>query len=86
MLNNGSKSTYSVIQTGPKADFCFCHRYRQLDSKLNAWKFSLPSEYGNMSRLFNPNGGNKIVNCIWIMLHTTYHTYVTRHNVMCVAK
>lgn len=48
--------------------------YRQLDSKLNQWKFSLPSEYGNMSRLFNPNGGNKIVNCIWIMLHITYHT------------
>lgn len=46
--------------------------YRELDSKLNGWKFSLPSEYGNMSRLFN--GGNKIVNCIWIMLHTTYHT------------
>lgn len=51
-------------------------QYRQLDSKLNNWKFSLPSEYGNMSRLFNPNGGNKIVNCIWIMLHMTYHTYV----------
>ena len=48
--------------------------YRQLDNKLNAWKFSLPSEYGNMSRLFNPNGGNKIVNCIWVMLHITYHT------------
>jgi hypothetical protein len=48
--------------------------YRQLDSKLNEWKFSLPSEYGNMSRLFNTNGGNKIVNCIWIMLHITYHT------------
>ncbi|KAK4504057.1 hypothetical protein PRZ48_004972 [Zasmidium cellare] len=52
--------------------------YRQLDSKLNSWKFSLPSEYGNMSRLFNPNGGNKIVNCIWIMLHITYHTTVIR--------
>ncbi|RMX70834.1 hypothetical protein D0869_16249, partial [Hortaea werneckii] len=48
--------------------------YRQLDTKLNNWKFSLPGEYGNMSRLFNPNGGNKIVNCIWIMLHVTYHT------------
>jgi len=48
--------------------------YRQLDNKLNAWKFGLPSEYGNMSRLFNPTGGNKIVNCIWIMLHITYHT------------
>lgn len=53
-------------------------QYRQLDSKLNNWKFSLPSEYGNMSRLFNPNGGNKIVNCIWIMLHMTYHTTVIR--------
>ncbi|KAF2211667.1 hypothetical protein CERZMDRAFT_112391 [Cercospora zeae-maydis SCOH1-5] len=52
--------------------------YRQLDSKLNQWKYSLPSEYGNMSRLFNPNGGNKIVNCIWIMLHITYHTTVIR--------
>ncbi|KAI5359393.1 hypothetical protein Slin15195_G070200 [Septoria linicola] len=52
--------------------------YRQLDGKLNQWKFSLPSEYGNMSRLFNPNGGNKIVNCIWIMLHITYHTTVIR--------
>ncbi|WPB04441.1 uncharacterized protein RHO25_009087 [Cercospora beticola] len=52
--------------------------YRQLDGKLNQWKYSLPSEYGNMSRLFNPNGGNKIVNCIWIMLHITYHTTVIR--------
>ena len=49
-------------------------QYRDLDTKLSAWKISLPSEYGNMSRLFNPNGGNKIVNCIWIMLHITYHT------------
>ncbi|KAI6862717.1 hypothetical protein KC323_g5352 [Hortaea werneckii] len=52
--------------------------YRQLDTKLNNWKFSLPGEYGNMSRLFNSNGGNKIVNCIWIMLHVTYHTAVIR--------
>lgn len=48
--------------------------YRELDSNLNSWKFSLPSDYGNMARLFNPNGGNKIVNCVWIMLHITYHT------------
>ncbi|KAL1304261.1 hypothetical protein AAFC00_000674 [Neodothiora populina] len=52
--------------------------YRELDSKLNSWKFSLPSEYGNMARVFNPNGTNKIVNCVWIMLHTTYHTAVIR--------
>ena len=48
--------------------------YRNLDSKLSAWKFSLPSEYGNSFRLSNASGGNKIVNCIWIMLHVTYHT------------
>jgi hypothetical protein len=48
--------------------------YRELDSALNSWKFSLPSDYGNMARLFNSNGGSKIVNCIWIMLHITYHT------------
>lgn len=52
--------------------------YRQLDGKLNQWKFSLPSEYGNMSRLFNSNGSNAVVNCIWIMLHITYHTTVIR--------
>nr|POE79753.1 putative transcriptional regulatory protein c11d3.11c [Quercus suber] len=48
--------------------------YRQLDGQLNAWKFSLPSEYGNMSRIYNSNGNNNIVSCIWIMLHVTYHT------------
>lgn len=48
-------------------------QYRQLDSKLNAWKFSLPSEHGNLSRLFDSNSSSKI-NCIWIMLHITYHT------------
>ncbi|WPH03263.1 Hypothetical protein R9X50_00614000 [Acrodontium crateriforme] len=53
-------------------------QYRKLDSKLNAWKFSLPSEYGNMARLFNPSANNKVVNCIWIMLHMTYHTAVIR--------
>ncbi|KAK5999484.1 hypothetical protein QM012_005337 [Aureobasidium pullulans] len=52
--------------------------YRELDSALNSWKFSLPGEYGNMARLFNPNGSSKIVNCIWIMLHITYHTAVIR--------
>ncbi|KAF2770237.1 hypothetical protein EJ03DRAFT_270728 [Teratosphaeria nubilosa] len=52
--------------------------YRQLDGKLNAWKFSLPTEYSNMSRIFNRSAGNKIVNCIWIMLHTTYQTAVIR--------
>ena len=47
--------------------------YRELDSILNSWKVNLPSEYGNMARLFNCSN-NKIVNCMWVMLHITYHT------------
>ncbi|KAK4555847.1 hypothetical protein LTR86_007067 [Recurvomyces mirabilis] len=52
--------------------------YRQLDNKLNSWKFGIPSEYGNMSRVFSSTSSNKLVNCIWIMLHITYHTAVIR--------
>lgn len=50
------------------------HTYRELDSMLASWKVSLPNEYGNMARLFNSSGGNKIVNCGWVMLHATYQT------------
>lgn len=49
-------------------------QYRELENTVTSWKFSLPSEYGNMARLFNSGGGNKIVNCGWVMLHATYHT------------
>lgn len=48
--------------------------YKDLDAVLNAWKVNLPKEYGNMTRLFDSSGGNKIVNCGWVMLHATYHT------------
>ncbi|PSK48605.1 hypothetical protein B9Z65_119 [Elsinoe australis] len=51
--------------------------YRDLDGSLNRWKFSLPSEYGNMSRMFSP-GANKQINTMWIMLHITYHTVIIR--------
>lgn len=50
------------------------HTYRELESVLASWKLSLPNEYGNMARLFNAGGGNKIVNCGWVMLHATYQT------------
>ncbi|KAK5149896.1 hypothetical protein LTR04_006928 [Oleoguttula sp. CCFEE 6159] len=50
--------------------------YRELDNILTSWKFNLPGEYGNMARLFG--GGNKVVNCGWVMLHVTYHTTVIR--------
>ncbi|RDL39133.1 Uncharacterized protein BP5553_03473 [Venustampulla echinocandica] len=51
--------------------------YRELDNMLTSWKFNLPSDYGNMAKLFQP-GGNKSINCGWVMLHATYHTTVIR--------
>lgn len=50
------------------------HMYRRLDNRLNAWKFSLPSECEDMTELYNPTGDPKPVNCLWIMLYITYHT------------
>ncbi|KAL3422549.1 fungal specific transcription factor [Phlyctema vagabunda] len=51
--------------------------YRELDNMLTTWKFNLPGDYGNMAKLFQP-GGNKSINCGWVMLHATYHTTVVR--------
>ncbi|RDW81999.1 hypothetical protein BP6252_03111 [Coleophoma cylindrospora] len=51
--------------------------YRELDNMLTSWKFNLPGDYGNMAKLFQP-GGNKSINCGWVMLHATYHTTVVR--------
>ncbi|XMA07342.1 hypothetical protein WAI453_000133 [Rhynchosporium graminicola] len=51
--------------------------YRELDNMLTSWKFDLPADYGNMAKLFQP-GGNKSINCGWVMLHATYHTTVIR--------
>ena len=52
-------------------------RYKELDSMLTSWKFSLPAEYGNMAKLYQP-GPAKMLNCGWVMLHATYHTAVIR--------
>lgn len=49
-------------------------QYRQLDAEISDWKAGLPSEYGNIGRLYTSGGNNKIVNCGWIMLHAQYHT------------
>ncbi|KAG9241712.1 fungal-specific transcription factor domain-containing protein [Calycina marina] len=51
--------------------------YRELDNMLTSWKFNLPGDYGNMAKLFQ-SGGNKSINCGWVMLHATYHTAVIR--------
>ncbi|KAK3682959.1 fungal-specific transcription factor domain-containing protein [Podospora appendiculata] len=52
-------------------------RYKELDNMLSSWKFGLPSEYGNMAKLFQP-GSAKTLNCGWVMLHATFHTAVIR--------
>lgn len=54
--------------------------YRDLDNELNSWKFNLPNEYGNTSRLFSSGSINttKPVNCGWIMLHATYYFTIIR--------
>ncbi|KAF7548319.1 hypothetical protein G7046_g8716 [Stylonectria norvegica] len=51
-------------------------RYKELDNMLTSWKFGLPTEFGNMAKLFQP--GSKSINCGWVMLHATYHTAVIR--------
>ncbi|KAF2100980.1 hypothetical protein NA57DRAFT_65300 [Rhizodiscina lignyota] len=52
--------------------------YRELDNMLSTWKYNLPAEYSNMSRVLNPGSGNKIVNCGWVMLHAAYNTTIIR--------
>lgn len=51
-------------------------RYKELDNMLTSYKFSLPNEYGNMAKLFQP--GSKNLSCGWVMLHATYHFAVIR--------
>ena len=53
-------------------------RYRELDSELQSIKYRLPHEYGDMSRIYDRGPKHKLVNCSWVMLHATYHTYVPR--------
>ena len=53
-------------------------RYRELDSELQSLKYRLPLDYGDMSRIYDRGPKHKVVNCGWVMLHATYHTYVSR--------
>ena len=50
------------------------YTYRELDNSLTTWSANLPAEYGSMTRIFSTNGGNKIVNSLWVMLHASFHT------------
>lgn len=54
--------------------------YRALDSDLNAWHFSLPDEFANITRLLKTNVPAKNTNCGWIMLHAAYCLTVIRLN------
>ncbi|KIW02174.1 uncharacterized protein PV09_06338 [Verruconis gallopava] len=53
-------------------------RYRELDSELQSWKYRLPHEYGDMSRIYDRGPKQKAVNCSWVMLHAAYHTTIIR--------
>lgn len=54
--------------------------YRTLDSDLNAWHFSLPDEFANITRVMRSNAPAKNINCGWIMLHAAYCLTVIRLN------
>ncbi|KIW18354.1 hypothetical protein PV08_02642 [Exophiala spinifera] len=54
--------------------------YRALDSDLNAWHFSLPDEFANVTRLLKSNVPAKNTNCGWIMLQAAYCLTVIRLN------
>ncbi|KAJ4358103.1 uncharacterized protein N0V89_002682 [Didymosphaeria variabile] len=52
--------------------------YRALDSTLEQWKYNLPPEYGNASRVFAGPAASKDLNSSLIMLHAAFHTTVIR--------
>ncbi|RMZ89575.1 hypothetical protein DV736_g3188, partial [Chaetothyriales sp. CBS 134916] len=54
--------------------------YRALDSELNTWHFSLPSEFADITRLMKSNLPAKNTSCGWIMLHAAYSLTVIRLN------
>lgn len=48
--------------------------FRELDNALASWKYSLPSDFGNMTRIYSNAKGDSMVDCGWIMLHAAFHT------------
>jgi hypothetical protein len=54
--------------------------YRALDSELNAWHFSLPDEFSNITRLMKSNMPSKNVSVGWVGLHAAYALTVIRLN------
>ena len=54
--------------------------YRALDGELNAWHFSLPDEFSNITRLLKTNVPVKNASCGWIMVHAAYCLTLIRLN------
>ena len=50
--------------------------YKELDGELNRWLYDLPSDCGDISRIFQSYATTTTVG--WIMLHTAFHTCVIR--------
>ncbi|OCK78288.1 hypothetical protein K432DRAFT_406598 [Lepidopterella palustris CBS 459.81] len=52
--------------------------YRELDNAVETWKYNLPNEYGNASRIFTGTSSSKNINIGWVMLHAAFQTVVIR--------
>lgn len=52
------------------------NQYRSLDSALDSWLQSLPSEYSRISALCHSDPASRVAN--WFMLHSAYVTAVVR--------
>ncbi|KAF2200143.1 C6 transcription factor-like protein [Delitschia confertaspora ATCC 74209] len=52
--------------------------YRELDSAIEQWKYSLPPEYGNSAQVFPGAPINKNLNSSLVMLHAAFHMTVIR--------
>lgn len=53
-------------------------KYRALDKALTSWKYSLPMQYGNLTRALNMGPISNAVDPGWALLHAAYNTAVIR--------
>ncbi|KAL7271508.1 hypothetical protein RUND412_005730 [Rhizina undulata] len=51
-------------------------KYRTLDKALTSWKYSLPMNYGNLTRALNQGG--TVIDPAWVLLHAAFNTAVIR--------
>ncbi|KAF8416836.1 putative C6 transcription factor [Tirmania nivea] len=53
-------------------------KYRTLDKALTSWKYSLPMQYGNLTRALNKGVSSNAVDPGWALQHAAYNTAVIR--------